>query len=117
MRREEVLDLARADVLALADDDVLLPSRDAEEAVSVEDAEVARSEPAVGCERVRAVRGVAIPEEALGTARLHLALAAGRHGCAVVVDEPELRRADRPSVAVDAALGRIVGTGRRDRRK
>src|SRR2546422_5887091 len=58
VRREQVLQLAGADVLALADDDVLPPPGDAEVALGVERAEVAGAEPAVGREGV----GVPIPE-------------------------------------------------------
>ena len=49
--QQQLLDLARADVLAAADDDVLLAVGDREVAVGVEHADVAGREPAVGVER------------------------------------------------------------------
>src|SRR6185503_16317629 len=50
MRGEQVLELARADVLALPDDDVLPPPGDAEIARGVDRPEVAGAKPAVGRE-------------------------------------------------------------------
>src|SRR5262249_31331919 len=117
VQREQVLDLPRADVLALADDDVLLPAGDAEEALVVDGAEVAGAEPAAGSERVAVEPLVAVAEEAFRPARLHLAHDAGRNRRAVVVDDADLGGADRSSVAVDASGRGIVGAGRRDGRE
>src|SRR5262249_8340199 len=117
VQREQVLDLPRADVLALADDDVLLPARDAEEALVVDGAEVAGAEPAAGRERVGVEPLVAVAEEALRAARFDLAHAAGRDRRAVVVDDAELGGADRTAVAVDAARRGIVRAARRDGRE
>src|SRR5262245_35944619 len=98
MRGQQVFDLARADVLSLADDDVLAPSGDAQVALRVTDAEVAGAEPAVRREGLRRRCGVEIPEAALGTAREHFAFVTRRDRGAVVVDQPDLGGADRPAV-------------------
>src|SRR5947208_8186259 len=95
VRREQVLQLAGADVLALADDDVLPPPGDAEVALGVERAEVAGAEPAVGREGVGVQGRVAVAEEALGAARQDLALAPGCDCRAVLVDQADLVRPDR----------------------
>src|SRR5262245_43999871 len=114
---EHVLDLARTDVLALADDDVLLAARDAEIALAVERAQVAGAEPPVGGEGVRVARAIEVAEAALRSACEDLALLPGRHRQAVVVDDPDLVGADRPALAVDATSRRVVGPGRGDRWK
>src|SRR6059036_3546364 len=112
VRREQVLQLAGADVLALADDDVLPPPGDAEVALGVERAEVSGAEAAVGREGVGVQGRVAVAEEALGAARQYLALAPGPDRRAVLVDQADLVRADGAPLAVNAALGRVVGPGR-----
>ena len=56
-RGDRLLDLGRRDVLAAADDHVLHPVGDREEAVGVEHAHVAGAVPAVGVERVGGQRG------------------------------------------------------------
>ena len=61
--------------------------------------------------------GVEVAEEALGAARQDLALAAGRHRRAVVVDDADLGGADRAAFAVDAPRRRIVGAGGGDGRE
>src|SRR5207253_8856180 len=114
MSGDQILQLARADVLALADDDVLSPTGDVQVAGGVQYAEILGPEPSVRGERVCAVE---VAEEALRAARQDLAFAAGADVAAVLVDDSQLVRADRPSVALDAALGRIVGTGRRQGRQ
>src|SRR5262245_5037911 len=108
MRGDELLHLARADVLALADDDVLLPPGDAQEAVAVEGAEVAREEPAVLGEGVGVERGVAVAEKALRPAREDLAFDARWGRVAGLGDDADLDGADRPALAVDAPRRRIV---------
>src|SRR5262249_44687386 len=110
MLGDQVLQLARADVLALADDDVLAAAGEPPAAGVVQRAEIPGPEPAVRRERIAAVE---VAEEALGAARDDLALAPGADVGAVLVDESDLVRADRPSVAVDAALGWIVRAGGR----
>ena len=85
MARDQLLDLAHADLLALADDDVLQPAGDAQVAAASTPAEVAGAEPAVGGEGVGVERGVGVADEALRAARLHLAFGAGRQQRAVGV--------------------------------
>src|SRR5262249_56487070 len=114
---EQVLDLARTDVLALADDDVLLAAGDPEIAIAVERAQVAGAEPAVGGEGLLVEGAIEVAEAALRSAREDLTLLPGRPLHAVVVDDPDLVGADHPALAVDATSRGIVGTGRGDRGK
>src|SRR5262249_57498801 len=96
MGSEQVLDLARADVLALADDDVLRATRDAEVALGVERSQVAGAEPAVAGEGLGVERSVEIAEEALRTAGEDLALATRRHRTIVVPHHPALHAPPPP---------------------
>src|SRR5262245_8331485 len=114
MGSEQVLDLARADVLALADDDVLRATRDAEVALGVERSQIAGAEPAVAGEGLGVERPVEIAEEALRTAGEDLALATRRHRTIVVAHHADLDGADRATLAVDAAGRRVGRAGRRD---
>src|SRR5215831_11430614 len=107
MGAEQVLDLPRAHVLALADDDVLLAPGDAEVAGFVDDAEVLGAEPAVGREGGGVERRIGVAEEAFGAPREDLALDARGYGGAVVVHQADLDRSDGPPLAVDASGGRI----------
>ena len=97
---EQLLDLGRADVLAAADDDVLLAVDDREEPVVVDHADVAGLEPAVGVERSRRQRGVGVPDEAVG---------------ALAPDLARLARVDRVPAVVVAQL-HLDAEHRRDRR-
>src|SRR5262245_34406798 len=76
MRVEEVLDLLRRDVLALADDHVLEAPGDHHVAVRVDEAEVAAAEEAVGVEAVGVEARVEVAEAALRPADAELALLA-----------------------------------------
>src|SRR5262249_60423731 len=86
---EQVLDLARTDVLALADDDVLLAAGDPEIAIAVERAQVAGAEPAVAGEGLLVEGAIEVAEAALRSAREDLTLLPGRPLPAVVVDDPD----------------------------
>src|SRR4029079_13698197 len=92
MGGDHILQLARADVLALADDDVLPPARDAEPAGVVECTEITGAEPSVGRGRLGAVE---VTDEALRAAREDLALASRADVGTVVVDAADLVRAAR----------------------
>ena len=87
---DQLLDLLRADVLAAADDDVLLAVGDREATVLVEHADVAGRVPTVGVESLRGAAGIGVAEEAVGTAREDLARFADADIAAVVADEPHL---------------------------
>src|SRR5215510_10814799 len=117
MRGDQLLQLARADVLSLPDDDVLPPAGDAEVALRIDRPEVPGAEPAVGGECLVVERRVAVAEEAFGPARQYLALAPGADVGSVLVDEPDLVRPDRAAVAVDATVGRVLGPRRRHGRE
>src|SRR5262249_27329432 len=115
MGPDELFELPRADVLALADDDVLPPARDAKVARGVDGAEVTGAEPSLAREGVGVERRVPVPEETLRAARQNLPLATGRHRSLFLVHDQDLVRAEGPALAIDPALGGIVGTGRRPR--
>src|SRR5207302_1321397 len=88
---ERSLDLERRDVLAAADDHVLEAVDDVEEALLVEDADVARIEPAVAeCAPCR-LRILPVAREDLRAADDDLAGLAGRHGLSIGIDDPDLR--------------------------
>src|SRR5437867_4803590 len=112
MRRDQLLQLACADVLALPDDDVLPAPGDAERTGRVDHAEVPGPEPAVGGEGLGVERRVAVADEAFGSAREDLPLVTGRYELARLVDEAHFRRADREPFGLDPAGGRIVRTAR-----
>src|SRR5262249_36554780 len=117
MGGEQILQLARADVLTLPDDDVLPPPGDAEIAGGVEPPEVAGAEPAVRGDGLGVERGGPVAEEALVAEREALALLSDRRGRVRLVHQPKLVRADRAPLAVDATFGRVVGAGGRDGRE
>src|SRR5205085_4137323 len=83
----------------------------------VDGAEVAGAEPAVGGERLGVERRVPVAEEALWPAGEDLALASGRDGDPLLVDDLDLDGTDGAPLAVDPAFGRIVGAGGRDGRE
>src|SRR5690349_21498825 len=99
MLEDEVLDLARGDRLALADDHVLEPARDGDEAVSVHMTEVAGPEPALLVERVGVERVVDVAAEDLWALHAQLALLAGSDLATVEVDDA------RGHAPREAALG------------
>src|SRR5262245_33593063 len=74
--REHVLDLLRTDVLARADDDVLLPSRDHQIALVHATPEVAHAKVALVVEGGGIVLGMHVADELLGAAHQDLALLA-----------------------------------------
>ncbi|HET8607657.1 MAG TPA: hypothetical protein VFL66_11605 [Gaiellaceae bacterium] len=80
MRVQRLLDLAREDVVAAADDQLLQPVDEVEVAVAVEAADVAGAQPAVRGER-RGARGRVLPvaRDHRGPAELHLAELAEPH--------------------------------------
>ena len=108
--QQQLLDLERADVLAAADDDVLLAVDDREVAVVVEHADVAGREPAVGVERLGGDRGIGVAGEQVGPAAVDLAGLARLDGLPVVVEEPDLDPVERAPVGVQA----LLAGGRRD---
>jgi hypothetical protein len=90
---KDVLDLLRADVLARADDDVLLPSRDDEVAAVHAAPEIAHAEVAVVVEGAVVVLGMQVPDELLRPADEDLALlAVGDRRAARRIDDPHLGR-------------------------
>ena len=106
---EQLLDLGRADVLAAADDDVLLAVGDREVAVGVEHADVAGHEPAVGVNAAAVRCRVGVADEAVGPATPDLARLARRDVVAVLVDEAHLDARQRCAVGVQPLLARRLG--------
>ena len=104
VRGHDLLDLGRGDVLAPADDDVLLAADDREPAV-VEGGEVAGVEPAAR-DRGARLRGVEVAGEELRA--LHEQLAVAR--------DAELGRAHHVAVRVRGPFEGVGHTRRRDRR-
>src|SRR4051794_14197665 len=112
---EDLLDLARVDVVAPADDHVLLAVDDEEVAVLVDLGHISRVEPAVAHDLLRGVVAVPVALHEVVTADGDLAPLTLRDLLAVLVDDLHLhalvRRADR------AGLALLVGVvERRDRR-
>src|SRR5262249_62052336 len=107
MRVENLLDLARKELLTAAVDHLLEPPDDAHVARAVYDAEIAGAEPAVSGEELGIRGGILV------VAEVHrrpfggdLALGAGRHVTAVLVDGPQLPSRRR---AAGRARGRPRG--------
>ena len=128
MRRAEVLDLLRGDVLAAPDDEVLEPVGDRQVPVDVEAADVARAEPPARQEHLRIERRIGVADEQLRSARDDLALGARRDIGAVDVDQadlvprsgdavgprPPVEQVARMSDGDDRVLGRPVRAEHRD---
>src|SRR5690349_12240372 len=90
MGRQNVLDFLRADVLARADDDVLLPSGDDDVALVHATPEIAHAEVAVRVEGAGVVIGMQIPDELLRPADENLALLAVGNVHIVRIDDAHL---------------------------
>ena len=101
-----LLDLDRADVLAAADDDVLLAIGDREKAVLVEHADVAGHEPTARREGGVGELRVGVADEALGPAAPDLAGFTGAEVVAVLVDDAQLDARERCAVGEQALLTR-----------
>src|SRR5262245_39753787 len=116
--RQDVLDLFRTDVLARADDDVLLPSGDHQVAPVHAAPEVAHAEVAVLVEGADVVLGMHISEELLWPADEDLAfLAVGDLRAARRVDDLDLRRRDDLAIGLgpQVRLGPVADPERRRR--
>src|SRR5712691_7396268 len=108
VRKEQVLDLGRGQVLAAADDEVLRAAGDREVSVLVEDAAVAGPEPAVRRVRLRGeCRTLEVAERLRRGADEQVALRLRRHRPAVAVDDAQLRAGERMSVGPEHLLGRV----------
>src|SRR4029077_16873575 len=101
MRAELVLDALRGEVLSLADDDVLPPPRDPEVALTVDHAEIARTQEAVGGEDV-VQRWVEIADAELGAVGLDLALDVGAGDMTGAVDDARDAAGHRAPVGREA---------------
>src|SRR3954454_9448286 len=116
---EDLLDLARVDVVAAADDHVLLAVDDEEVAVLVDLGHVARVEPAVAHDLLRGVVAVPVALHEVVAADGDLADLALAHLLAVLVDRLHLhaldRGADRAGLAL--AVGVVEGRDRRGLRQ
>ena len=112
MLRQNVLNFARVDVVAAADDEFTRASGDRVVAIGATPAEIARLEPAIGAERLGGhVGALPVAREDVWPAHLDLANLAVRNGCAVYsADDARLlpwkRRADRAGTPLA-----IVGIG------
>jgi hypothetical protein len=105
---QDLLDLPRVDVVAAADDQVLLAVDDGEVAVLVDPADVAGAEPPVGDRLGRLLGAPPVALHQVVAADRDLAdLALGNLG-ALVVDDPHLhppdRRADRTRLALPVGV-------------
>src|SRR5918997_5477275 len=112
---EDLLDLARVDVVAAADDQLLLADHDEEVAVLVDLGHVARVEPAVVHDLVRGVLAVPVALHDVVALYDDLADLALRDIVAVVVDDLHLDALDRGADGADLALlvGMVEGGDRR----
>ena len=90
MREQELLDLARVNVLAAADDHVLDPPGDAVIAVGLPQGQVARVQPTVGVDRRGRGFGIVVVAE-------HHDVAAGAKLALLVVAQRRGQSPDRPS--------------------
>ena len=114
---EHVLDLARVDVHAAADDHVRGPVGEVEVAVVVDPADVAQPAPAPRVPHLARLLGVAVVLEGAVRLEPHLALLADGELLAVVADDVDRaghRLADRAGVG-EPVLGADVGRSRRPR--
>ena len=106
---EDLLDLAREELLAAAVDHLLEAADDAQASVGVDHAEIAAAEPAVGQKRFRiGGRIVVIAEMHRGAIAADLALLARRHVVAVGVDQPQPHMARGHADRAGDAFG-VVG--------
>src|ERR1700682_3190397 len=106
MRVEDLLDLAREELLAAAVDHLLEPADDADVARGLPDTEVARAEPSVGGEELGVgcwiFVGAEVPRRAF---RRDLALGAGWQVATVLVDEAQLHTFRRAADGAGNGLG------------
>ena len=119
MLEQDLLDLDAVHVLAAADDHVLGPVDEVEEAVGVEAADVAAAEPPLGRDRLR-VRLRPVPVAAQHDrrpAQPDLAGLADGHVGAVLVDDPDLHRRHGPAHRVGMGGVVVADVRGRDRRR
>ena len=115
---QHLVDLAGHDVLAAADDDVLLAIGDVHVAVGVDVADVARVEPAVGERRGGLLRPLLVAGHHVLAAQADLARGADADRLVVLVEDRELvadRDADRADPPVAVVLAEAPDAGRRMR--
>ena len=114
MPHRQILDLRRVDVVAAADDQILLTADDLQIAVRVEAAEIAAHEPARAIERLFGrLLVVEIAEGQARAAAADLADLAGRHldiGV-LLVPQPDLVGAAGLAAGRDDRLGRVARQG------
>ena len=113
---EHVLDLLGADVLALADDDVLEPAGDGDVAVGVDVAQVARAEPPLVVEGIGVERAVEVAAEELRTDDTDLALLARASRLPVEPDDAHLHALGRRALGVRQLVVRICRASHREDR-
>ncbi len=103
MAVEGVLDLLGGDVLAAADDQILLPAGDEDGGLGTDEADIAHPEEAVGGDSGSGLCGIRITDEEGGAARQDLALGSGCDLAVTVVDDANLVIDDLPSVSAARA--------------
>src|SRR5216684_4343015 len=114
MAHREVLDPGRVDVVAAADDQILLAADDFEAALFVEPPEIARHEPAAAVERILGrLLVVEIAEHQAGAATADFADLAGSQFAvrAVLLKEFDLIGAAGPAAGRDDGLSRVARQG------
>src|SRR3979490_3035228 len=109
MRVEDLLDLARKELLATAVDHFLEPADDADVARGIPAAGGARAEPTVGGEKLGVRRGIlVIAEVHRGAFGRDLALGAGWYVATVLVDEAQLHTFRRAADGAGNGLGIVL---------
>ena len=120
MALQDLLDLARVDVGAAADDHVLGAVLEGQEAVFVHDPQVAAVQPAAVKRGPRGFRVVPVTEHDRIAAQQHLAQLAGRQGAVLPVRDPDLDHGlgapDRGEPGLVARVVPVHVLGARERR-
>src|SRR6185369_8652362 len=109
MLEQYALDFERGDVLAAADDDVLLAVGNGKEAVRVHASHVAGEEPAAGQERAGVEAVIHVAKAQLGPARRDFPLFTHWQVTSVVIQYPHLVARGQLAVRGQALFQRIGG--------
>jgi len=99
---QEIFDFLRRNILATADNDVLLPIRNGEKTVCIHSANVTCAEPATGQESRRVHLFRPISQKQLGSCSCYFALRAPGNVVAIIVDQPQRHAAQQASVRISA---------------
>ena len=116
---EQFLDLARGDVLAAADDDLLQPPGDAEVAVGLAQGDVAGVQPTVGVDGLGRGLGhvIVAQHHVVAPAAEFAGGAVGKLLARERLDDLHFDAGKRPAHRADAIIDRIVGAGHGNQRR